>query len=193
LPRQGDKFFYTGSNGAFRRLIPEPALLTLPMTLFSGTTFTCQKKTPNNIINLPRTIYTGYKIFLPNQQPRPEALTRTGKRALGYETLRRNQSIRLFKTAPQGFTKTSSIQENILLSSPEVDLRFCQGVLLKIRRTAFNPFTFFTFRKIFDLAVFKNRLHFDFSSAGAKKFLSRAGCPSVFTGLSHVSISLVVM
>jgi hypothetical protein len=40
------EFFSAGPDGTPHRPIPEPALFTLPMTLFSGTTFTCQKKTP---------------------------------------------------------------------------------------------------------------------------------------------------
>jgi hypothetical protein len=44
---QGGEFFRAGPDGALGRLIPEPPLLTLPMTLFSGTAFTCQRKTPN--------------------------------------------------------------------------------------------------------------------------------------------------
>jgi hypothetical protein len=48
LPRLDNKFFRAGSDGAFYRLIPNPALLTLPMTFFSGTALTCQRKTPNN-------------------------------------------------------------------------------------------------------------------------------------------------
>jgi hypothetical protein len=45
----------------------------------------------------------------------------------------------------------------------------------KIRRAPFNPFAFFAFSLILNLAVFKNGLHLDFAPAGTEKFLRGAG------------------
>jgi hypothetical protein len=52
----------------------------------------------------------------------------------------------------------------------------CQrpAALFEIRRTPFKALALFTFRDIFDFAVFKEGLHFDFPSTGTEKFLRRA-------------------
>jgi hypothetical protein len=60
-----------------------------------------------------------------------------------------------------------------------------QRFSLKIRRTAFGPLAFFTFRKVLELAVFKQGLHFNLAPAGTEEFLGGAGRTGVFTGLSH--------
>jgi hypothetical protein len=46
LPGQYQKFFGAGSYRAFYRLIPNPAFFTLPVALFSGTAFFCQRNPP---------------------------------------------------------------------------------------------------------------------------------------------------
>jgi hypothetical protein len=43
---QKDKFFDTGPNRAFCRLVPKPAPFTLPVTFFRRTALTCQKDNP---------------------------------------------------------------------------------------------------------------------------------------------------
>jgi hypothetical protein len=57
--------------------------------------------------------------------------------------------------------------------------------LFKIRRPPFDPFAFITFGLVFNLAVFKNCLHFDFAPAGTQEFLGCRACTRVLTGLSH--------
>jgi hypothetical protein len=53
FPGQYQKFFGAGSYRAFYRLIPNPALFTLPVALFSGTAFFCQRNPPLLKSNFP--------------------------------------------------------------------------------------------------------------------------------------------
>jgi hypothetical protein len=56
FPGQDQKFPGAGSYRAFYRLIPNPAFLALPVALFSGTAFFCQRNPPllKNFRNLSR-------------------------------------------------------------------------------------------------------------------------------------------
>jgi hypothetical protein len=47
--------------------------------------------------------------------------------------------------------------------------------LFKIGRPPFDPLALFALRLILYLAVFKDRLHFDFTPTGTEKFLGGAG------------------
>jgi hypothetical protein len=64
-------------------------------------------------------------------------------------------------------------------------LKFWEKLLFEVRRPPFQALAFFTFRGVFDLAVFKNGLHFNLPAAGTEEFLGCAGSTRVFTGLSH--------
>jgi hypothetical protein len=127
------EFFSACPDGTLHRPVSKPALLTLPMTLFSGTASACQKKTSTIELSGPVYRTTTYYLTCP--------------------------------LIPDGHS-------------------------FKIRRPPFGPLALLTFRNILDLSAFKNRFHFDFSTAGTKEFLGCAGRPGIFTGLSHNQLSL---
>jgi len=58
--------------------------------------------------------------------------------------------------------------------------------LLEIAGPTLDALALFALGDVLDLAVLEKRLHRNFSTAGAEKFLRRAGRTAVLTGLSHI-------